>query len=81
MSSAYYASLVCLPDIIDEPGEYETRCGESVQITETSRRHDHNCVGTYSNMVLEHWHKSGRIYAGKETANDVVAKVSQDMNC
>jgi hypothetical protein len=75
MNSAYYAPLVLLPAIVTEPGSYLTRCGETVTVTAVSIRHDHGCKGTYSNGVSEGWHKSGRIFAGQETANDIVKAV------
>lgn len=76
MSSAYFVPLICLPAVIDGPGKYVTRCGEVVEIVKSSNRHDYGCTGTYSNNVAERWHKSGRIFATKETANDVVSKCS-----
>jgi hypothetical protein len=72
MSSAYYAPFVTLPVVITTPGNYVTRGGETVTIDMVSTRHDHGCRGNYSTGEREGWHKSGRIYAGIETANDIV---------
>jgi len=71
--SAYFAPLVLEPVVIDSPGKYRTRCGETVEITASSRRHDLGCKGCYANGVRESWHKSGRIFATQLTANDIVA--------
>ena len=72
--SSYFASLVTQPVVIDGPGYYVTRSGEVVTVTKSSRKHDFGCVGAYGNDVAESWHKSGRILASRETANDVVAR-------
>lgn len=72
MTSAYFAPLVLAPIVIVTPGEYVTRCGETVSVSTTSSRHDFGCVGHYQNGVRERWHRSGRIFAGMETANDIV---------
>lgn len=73
MASAYFAPLVLLPTVIDGAGKYVTRCGESAEIAQSSHKHDFGCIGTYSNGTTERWHKSGRLFASRETANDVVA--------
>jgi len=70
--SAYFAPLVAAPTIIDKPGQYVTRCGETVSIHRVSAKHDFGCRGTYQNGIAEGWHRSGRIMACRETANDVV---------
>lgn len=72
MTSAYYAPLVLAPMVIVAPGEYVTRCGETVTVTAASARHEHGCVGQYPNEVREAWHRSGRIFANMETQNDIV---------
>jgi hypothetical protein len=77
MSKAYYASLVCLPIVITEPGEYLTRGGETVTITKTSARNDHGCAGKYETGTPENWHRSGRIYFGMESQNDIVSRVTE----
>lgn len=79
MSSAYFAPLVTLPDVITEPGFYETRRGNRVIVTHTSTKHDFGCVGQYLDesctWVKDRWHKSGRLYAGVLSDNDIVRKV------
>lgn len=73
--SAYFASFVNLPVVVDEPGDYVTRCGETVTVSKASSRHDFGCVGTYANCGTEdRWHKSGRLQAGRESNNDIVSK-------
>jgi len=72
MTSAYFASLVSKPSVIVEPGNYITRSGEVVTINVASTRHDLGCKGSYANGTSESWHKSGRIFATSETANDIV---------
>lgn len=72
MTSAYFAPLVLASIVIVTPGEYVTRCGETVNVTAASTRHDHGCVGQYPNGVREAWHRSGRIFASMETQNDIV---------
>lgn len=72
MASAAFASLVLLADVITTPGKYITRAGELVEVTEASTRHDFNCTGTYSNGIREGWHKSGRLYFGQQSPNDIV---------
>jgi len=72
MSSAYFAPFVSFPVVILAPGRYLTRCGETVTVDAVSSRHDFACVGAYDNGVRERWHKSGRLFAGRETANDII---------
>ncbi|SED37738.1 hypothetical protein SAMN05216178_7001 [Pseudomonas saponiphila] len=73
--SAYFAAFVNLPVVVDEPGDYVTRCGETVTVSKASSRHDFGCVGTYANCGTEdRWHKSGRLQAGRESNNDIVSK-------
>jgi len=74
-SSSYFVPLLFLPTVIAGPGQYRTRCGEIVSIRASSTRHDHGCVGTYSDGVPEGWHKSGRILASRETINDIIGPV------
>ena len=71
-TAAYFASLVTLPTLIDAPGSYVTRDGKVVSVSAVSDRHDFGCVGTYRNGIRESWHRSGRILATSETANDIV---------
>lgn len=72
MTSAYFASFVTLPIVIDRPGLYRTRSGDRAQVTAASQRNDFGCVGRYVGGPDERWHRSGRIFAGRETVNDVV---------
>lgn len=69
------APLVTLPLIVNEPGQYRTRCGETVTVLTVSKRHDFGCLGEYANGVAEGWHRSGRLYASRECSNDIVARV------
>ena len=78
MSQAYFAPLVALPTIIREPGTYRTRCGDEVTIEIVSTGHNFHCRGVYPNGQWENWHKSGRLYAGVESANDVVEVLTTD---
>lgn len=73
MASAYFAPLVLLPTIITAPGKYLTRSGAVVTVESASQKHDFRCVGTYPCGTREGWHKSGRIFAGCLTVNDIVA--------
>jgi len=73
-NTAAFANFVTMPTIIDAPGYYLTRGGERVLITKCTGAHSFGCTGTYSNGTLEAWHKSGRLYFGMQTVNDIVAK-------
>lgn len=74
--SAYFVPLIALPDIIDGPGDYLTRCGEQVTVVAASTRHDYGCAGSYVKCgTAENWHKSGRTLATSETHNDIVRRV------
>lgn len=77
MSSAYFASLVLRPVIITAPGEYITRAGERVRIEKITTQYWHNfgCVGYYADGTVDFWHKSGRIFAGRLSGNDIVGVV------
>lgn len=77
MTTAYFAPLVTLPVIITEPGGYFTRNGEKVSVTSVSTQHDFGCGGHYGNGTHERWHKSGRIFAGSLSANDIVRKADE----
>ncbi len=72
MTSAYFAPLVLFPAIITGPGRYLTRCGEAVEIVKASQRHEFGCHGTYSNGIADKWHRSGRLFAGMLSPNDIV---------
>lgn len=77
-TSAYFAPLVLLPTVIAAPGQYRTRCGETVTVETVPpgiRHHAHDCHGSYANGTREAWHRSGRLYAGPECVNDIVSRV------
>ena len=74
--ASWMVSLVALPVIIDENGEYKTRKGEIVLIVRTSKKNDFGCDGWYDESnILDSWHKSGRLYFGQLSDNDIVSKV------
>lgn len=71
----YFGPLVTMPTIITEPGQYLTRSGELVEITKVSAFHEFACAGTYAEAARrDDWHKSGRLYATLECANDIVGR-------
>lgn len=72
MTSAYFAPLVTLPTVITRPGSYVTRCGEIVSIKTATTSHVFGCHGIYSTGQRDSWHRSGRLFAGMESANDIV---------
>lgn len=73
--SVYFYPLITKPIIVDGPGDYLTRCGERVSISSVSTKHDFGCRGQYLACgTAERWHKSGRIMATSETANDIVSR-------
>ena len=72
-NSGYFLPLLGLPTIVTGPGTYLTRNGATVTIESASARNDLRCYGHYSSGVREGWHKSGRILATSETANDIVS--------
>lgn len=74
--SAYFAPLVTLPIVITESGWYLTRRGERVAINAVSARNDFCNIGRYSSGEIEGWHRSGRLYSGTLSANDIVARAS-----
>jgi hypothetical protein len=74
-SSGYFAPLVLLQEVITQPGNYVTRCGETVKVETASRKHQFACHGSYPNGISESWHRSGRILASRETDNDIVSKI------
>ena len=77
-NAAYMAPLVILPNVITEPGYYLTRCGDTVHVYAVSARHNFDCFGSYrsgnASGLHDSWHKSGRVFASRETDNDIVAK-------
>jgi hypothetical protein len=67
----YAAFFLSFPVVITTPGQYVTRSGEVVTVDDVS---DHHWKpGMYSCGTIERWHRSGRIFSGQETANDIVA--------
>lgn len=69
---AYFVPLVALPAVISGPGAYVTRSGETVFVTQASRHNDFGCTGHYASGQSDHWHRSGRLFAGCESDNDIV---------
>jgi len=63
-----HASHIVLPTIITGPGEYRTRCGETVTIDTVGRF----ATGRYSDGVPETWDVSGRLLPFNESKNDIV---------
>lgn len=73
--SLYFYPLMFLKVIIDAPGDYLTRGGNRVTVVKASTRNDSGCNGFYTACKTpEHWHKSGRIFASRETQNDIVQR-------
>lgn len=68
----YAAFFLSFPVIITAPGQYITRSGEAVEIE--AARDAHWMVGKYACGTTETWHRSGRIFSGKQTQNDIIAK-------
>jgi hypothetical protein len=74
--------LSLLPTIIDTPGTYRTRGGETVTIDSVETRYGRptntfNCKGKYSCGTVEGWHHTGRlgVYQSSTSKNDIVEKV------
>ncbi|MFL1449187.1 hypothetical protein ACI77O_12400 [Pseudomonas tritici] len=73
--SLFNYPLIFLPVVITEPGEYLTRCGDTVTVATVSDRHDLNNKGSYNACGTDDsWHKSGRILGSRETANDIICR-------
>lgn len=72
---AYFAPLVLLPQVIKGPGQYLTRGGEIVTLTKVSDKNVFGNFGTYPSGEVDAWHRSGRLFAGQESQNDIVSKV------
>lgn len=73
MSRIY--ELRCLPTIINSPGKYQTRCGETVTINRISKSRlggPEWAHGHYENGTPESWDISGRLLPFSLSANDVV---------
>ena len=75
MDRSYFSPLVNKPIVITGPGTYRTRSGEAVEVHISSMEHAHACKGTYASGALDSWHRSGRLYAHVESANDIVAAI------
>jgi hypothetical protein len=73
--TATFTALMMLPVIIDAPGQYITRGGETVTIYMATDKNSFACSGFYSNEIGDSWHKSGRLYFHEQSANDIVKKV------
>lgn len=74
LRAATLAPLVVLPRVIDAPGRYVTRGGETVEVTDV--RDHHWKRGRYlgDEPIPEIWHNSGRIFAGQLSDNDIIRK-------
>lgn len=68
----YFLPLLTLPTILTGPGCYITRRGDTVTVEVASSRNDFRCWGQYASGVAEGWHRTGRILATSETANDII---------
>jgi len=66
----YAAHFLSLPVVITEAGRYVTRSGDVVTVDDVSSCHWKR--GRYSTGGQETWHRSGRIFSGRETDNDIV---------
>jgi hypothetical protein len=77
-NSRLYAFVV-LPTIIDGPGEYITRSGECICVTDIIMGPlglPHSAKGIYQWIAVhETWDISGRILPSTLTPNDIVSKV------
>jgi len=73
----YYS--VTLPVIIDGPGKYRTRCGETVVITHIQQGGGCDRCGFYDTgeetPIRDRWHKSGRVYPSTDSNNDILEKL------
>ena len=69
---AYFAELAPLPVVITRPGEYVTRRGERVSVERSSEHQDFGCTGHYASGQTDDWHRSGRLFAGCKSDNDIV---------
>lgn len=73
MSIAWFCAFLTLPAGITAPGQYRTRGGEVVTVERVSTRHEFGCKGTYSTGQRDGWHKTGRLYFGMLSNNDIVS--------
>jgi hypothetical protein len=72
LRASYLAALIPLPRVITSPGQYITRCGETVTITDTSQYHWAHGYYSTPRHIAERWHRSGRLYAGQLSDNDII---------
>lgn len=79
MTSIHIAPLLFKRIVIKEIGQYKTRCGEIVQITTVTSKHNFGCIGTYANGIVDGWHRSGRLYVNIESDNDIISKVDNSL--
>jgi hypothetical protein len=75
-SFPYAAFFLGFPVVITAPGQYVTRSGEVVEVDDDSSYHWKR--GRYQCGTVETWHRSGRIFSGTETANDIVQPVATE---
>lgn len=66
----YEAFFLSKPVVITTPGQYVTRSGEVVEVDDASDYHWKR--GRYQDGTPESWHRSGRIFSGRETPNDII---------
>ena len=79
--------LNALPAIVTEIGEYQTRAGDRVTVSEISPAGDSGCTsfrvkgsvwreyrGKYKPMGYAIWHISGRKYPLREARTDIVGR-------
>ena len=69
------ANLVSLPSIIKSPGQYRTRCGDTVTVTRLSTGLSGGWAFGYydGSLIQESWDVSGRILPFTPTQNDIVS--------
>lgn len=73
--AAYYKSLILLPAIINAPGRYITRAGETVMIERIDGAGLYRCRGQYiTTGQIDAWHSSGRVFASVESELDIISK-------
>lgn len=75
-NAAYHMMHYTLPTVIDGPGEYVTRGGDTVTITRVS---GNRAEGKYSCGIAERWScRGGRVLPFYESRNDVVRRVKAE---
>jgi len=60
------------PQVITEPGVYNTRGGETVAVEQIGK---YWATGHYGNGIRETWDFGGRLLPHSESPHDIVAKV------